>query len=86
MISVELGFLIIKINTAILMVIFTYGLKVKRLGKSETIVMATMLVSIVTSQIIVQDSDFYTFYLSFASSCLGIVAISIFFTCSTTGS
>jgi len=78
MISVELGFLIIKINIAILMVIFIYGLKVKRLGKSEAIVMATMLVSIVTSQVIVQDADFYTFYLSFASSCLAIIATSIF--------
>jgi len=78
MISVELGFLIIKINTIILMAIFIYGVKVKRLDKSEMIIMATMLVSIVTSQIIVQDSDFYTFYLSFASSCLAIVATSIF--------
>ena len=43
MISVEFGFLIIKINTAILMAIFLYGLKVKRLGKSEAIIMATML-------------------------------------------
>jgi hypothetical protein len=78
MISVELGFLIIKINTVILMAIFIYGVKVKRLDKSEMIIMATMLVSIVTSQIIVQDSGFYTFYLSFASSCLAIVGTSIF--------
>jgi len=43
MISVELGFLIIKANTIILMVIFIYGLKAKTLGTSETILTATML-------------------------------------------
>lgn len=78
MIELDASFVLVKINTLILTVFFIYGFKTKKLATSELLILAPMLVSIVNSQVITQENDFYTFYLSFASNVLVVVTVSVF--------
>lgn len=78
MITLDVSFVLIKVYTIILVSIFIYGFRQKKLETTELIISATMIFSVVGSQITTQDADFYTFYLSFAATCLAIVSASIF--------
>lgn len=78
MMSLGVSFVLIKINTLILMGIFLYGYKSKRLDTTEMLILVTMLVSVISSQVITQKTDFYTYYLSFASNILMVITVSIF--------
>ena len=73
-----MSFVLIKINTLILMSILLYGYKTKLLKTTEMLILVTMLVSTISSQVITQETDFYTYYLSFASNILVVITVSIF--------
>jgi len=78
-ITVELGYLIVKIILAVLAVLFIYGIKKNRLDKTEIIIYACVGISYHFAQALLEMTSFYTYYLYFAACCMAVVASSLFF-------
>ena len=77
MISVELGYLITKVNLFFLAALFVFGYKKERLNTSEIIIFVCVAVNYNFSQLLLETTDFYTFYLYFAAKALLVIVISL---------
>jgi hypothetical protein len=78
LITLENAYVINKINVMILSIILIYGVKFKSIKKTELIVLPCLILGMFSGYYILENSDFYSFYLNAALNSLLIVAVSVF--------